>query len=266
MPSPGAWGWAGATSARSTVICSPLNSRAHEMLPLVSEPLRDRVEQPVERDPERAAGPEADRGADADGGHRVDRHRGPDGERQPDGGRDRLGHDEVDRPGAGEVAVAAVELEPADRAALVHRQTPRPLEERPLPALRAPLRDGAAQRPERVGPGGRGAFTPGCLHTFECRVRGRIGREGAVSVETKLMTAEQLWLMPDDGMRHELVRGELRTMSPTGVEHGGNEGGIYFRFVVHAREQRIGRVVVGEVGFRLSRDPDTVRAADVAFI
>ncbi len=72
--------------------------------------------------------------------------------------------------------------------------------------------------------------------------------------------------MPDDGMRHELVRGELRTTSPTGVEHGGNEGGIYFRFVVHAREQRIGRVVVGEVGFRLSRDPDTVRAADVAFI
>jgi Uma2 family endonuclease len=87
-----------------------------------------------------------------------------------------------------------------------------------------------------------------------------------VSVESKLMTAEELWAMPDDGMRHELVRGELRTMSPTGGEHAGVEGDIAFAFVRHVREHPIGRVAGGEMGFRLSRSPDTVRAPDVAFI
>jgi hypothetical protein len=32
-------------------------------------------------------------------------------------------------------------------------------------------------------------------------------------------TAEQLLDLPDDGLRHELVR-DLRTMSPAGFEHG----------------------------------------------
>jgi Uma2 family endonuclease len=34
------------------------------------------------------------------------------------------------------------------------------------------------------------------------------------------MTAEELFDLPDDGMRHELVKGELRTMPPAGFEHG----------------------------------------------
>jgi Uma2 family endonuclease len=34
------------------------------------------------------------------------------------------------------------------------------------------------------------------------------------------MTAEQLLELPDDGVRHELVRGELRTMPPAGFRHG----------------------------------------------
>lgn len=87
-----------------------------------------------------------------------------------------------------------------------------------------------------------------------------------MSVEPKLMTADELFALPDDGMRHELVRGELRTMSPTGGEHGGLQIEIGHKFRVSAGERPIGRVVGGEVGFRLSRDPDVVRAADVAFI
>lgn len=87
-----------------------------------------------------------------------------------------------------------------------------------------------------------------------------------MSVELKLMTAAELWALPDDGLRHELVRGELRTMSPTGGEHGGIEVRIAVRFALHVSDHPIGEIVGGETGFRLRRNPDTVRGADVAFI
>jgi Uma2 family endonuclease len=87
-----------------------------------------------------------------------------------------------------------------------------------------------------------------------------------VTVERKPMTAEQLSALPNDHMRHELVRGELRTMPPPGLEHGGFENGVGYRLSRWIDENPIGEVTVGEVGFRLGRDPDTVRGADVAFI
>jgi Uma2 family endonuclease len=34
------------------------------------------------------------------------------------------------------------------------------------------------------------------------------------------MTAEELRRMPEDGFRYELVRGELRKMTPAGHRHG----------------------------------------------
>ena len=34
------------------------------------------------------------------------------------------------------------------------------------------------------------------------------------------MTAEQLLVLPDDHMRHELIEGKLKTMPPSGFEHG----------------------------------------------
>ena len=34
------------------------------------------------------------------------------------------------------------------------------------------------------------------------------------------MTADELLAMPDDGMKHELVRAELTRVPPPGVEHG----------------------------------------------
>ena len=35
-----------------------------------------------------------------------------------------------------------------------------------------------------------------------------------------LMSAEELLALPDDSMRHELIEGELTTMTPAGYEHG----------------------------------------------
>jgi Uma2 family endonuclease len=83
--------------------------------------------------------------------------------------------------------------------------------------------------------------------------------------ETRLMTAEELFRLPDDGMRHELVRGELRTMAPTGEEHGGLTSVIDGALGVHVRRHRLGRVVI-DTGFVLEEGPALVRAPDVAFV
>jgi Uma2 family endonuclease len=79
-------------------------------------------------------------------------------------------------------------------------------------------------------------------------------------------TADELFAMPDDGVRHELVRGELRTLTKPSYRHGrvaANVGGLLF---VHARQTGSGVTVAAETGFLLARAPDTVRAPDAAFI
>src|ERR1700719_482571 len=80
------------------------------------------------------------------------------------------------------------------------------------------------------------------------------------------MTAEEMWLLPADGQRHELVRGELRTMAPGGFEHGAVGINLSTPMAVHNRANDLGVVVGAETGFLIARDPDTVRAADVGFV
>ncbi|WP_209307627.1 Uma2 family endonuclease [Geodermatophilus sp. DF01-2] len=81
-----------------------------------------------------------------------------------------------------------------------------------------------------------------------------------------LMTAEQLMDLPDDGRRRELVDGELKEMAPAGFHHGQVALTIGALLRDHVRRDRLGVAVAAETGFRLSRDPDTVRAPDVAFV
>ena len=79
------------------------------------------------------------------------------------------------------------------------------------------------------------------------------------------MTAEDLLQLPSD-QRCELIDGVLIEMSPTTPQHGIVEVtvcGIIDGFV---RPRRLGRVMAGEVGFIIRRDPDAVRAPDVAFV
>ena len=86
-----------------------------------------------------------------------------------------------------------------------------------------------------------------------------------MATETRLMTADELFRLPDDNMRYELVRGELLTMSPPGGEHG--EIGVLLGASLspHVRANRLGRVF-SETGFTLATNPDTVRLPDVAFL
>ena len=80
-----------------------------------------------------------------------------------------------------------------------------------------------------------------------------------------LMTAEELWAMAGWG-RYELVRGRLISMSPTSGPHEKTENRVAHWITSFVDETGLGEVYVGETGFLIARDPDTVRGADVAFL
>lgn len=81
-----------------------------------------------------------------------------------------------------------------------------------------------------------------------------------------LLTADELLLLPDDGCRHELVDGELRTMTPSGSEHSVITAELARVVAAFVRERNLGLVFGAEGGFRVRSDPDTVRAPDLAFV
>jgi Uma2 family endonuclease len=83
---------------------------------------------------------------------------------------------------------------------------------------------------------------------------------------TRAVTADELLAMPDDGTRRELVRGELRTMTPAGANHGVLAARLLVRLGAHVERQGLGATFAAETGFRIDRDPDTVLAPDVAFV
>jgi Uma2 family endonuclease len=80
------------------------------------------------------------------------------------------------------------------------------------------------------------------------------------------VTADQLLRMPDDGFRYELIAGELRRMTPAGWKHGRVGGRILARLLQHLEQHNVGEVFLAETGFLLAREPDTVRAPDIALI
>ena len=82
---------------------------------------------------------------------------------------------------------------------------------------------------------------------------------------TVQLTAEELASIPDNGKRCELVNGVLRMMSPAGGRHGRIAGQLLLRVGNHV-EQQLGATFAAETGFLLHRNPDTVRAPDVAFV
>jgi Uma2 family endonuclease len=84
-------------------------------------------------------------------------------------------------------------------------------------------------------------------------------------VATKLMTVEEFEAMPNDGGRYELVRGELVPMPPPGYEHFRVIGLVSHFLNLFVLPRGLG-VVGSDGGFVTTRDPDTTREPDVAFI
>jgi Uma2 family endonuclease len=82
----------------------------------------------------------------------------------------------------------------------------------------------------------------------------------------QLMTAEELLYTNAPNKRTELVRGRLIVHEPPGGRHGYVAANLAFRLNQHIDLTGAGAVFVGDVGFTLRRDPDTVRGPDVAFV
>lgn len=82
--------------------------------------------------------------------------------------------------------------------------------------------------------------------------------------ETRLVTAEELFARKND--RCELVRGEVFELTPPGGEHGAIVTDLAY-LLKRAKPKEAGlRAFAGDPGFLLARDPDTVRAPDLALV
>lgn len=79
------------------------------------------------------------------------------------------------------------------------------------------------------------------------------------------MTAQELFEYRHEPYRQELVNGILYEMEPPEAEHA-LVATLVGRSLTRHVDDAHGIVFTGELGFRLSSDPDTVRAPDVAFV
>jgi len=80
------------------------------------------------------------------------------------------------------------------------------------------------------------------------------------------MTAHELLRthLPDKHV--ELVRGVLLVKEPPGFVHGEITARLTKVLMNHVDARDLGMVLAAETGFKLTSDPDTVRAPDIAFI
>ncbi len=81
-----------------------------------------------------------------------------------------------------------------------------------------------------------------------------------------LTTAEQLLHLNLPNKRTELVRGALVVREPAGGSHGRVAMNLAVELGIHIRQTHQGYLFAAETGFVLERDPDTVRAPDIAFV
>lgn len=86
-----------------------------------------------------------------------------------------------------------------------------------------------------------------------------------MATQTRTTTADELLAMPEDGIRRELVEGELREMTPAGRRHARVARNILRSLDAHVVQHGLGEVYP-EYGYVLGREPDTVRAPDVSFL
>lgn len=92
-----------------------------------------------------------------------------------------------------------------------------------------------------------------------------------MSTTTRLITADDLLVMPHrdehgNDCRLELIRGEVKRMSPTVGAHGilcAELAAVLRNFV---KANNLGRVFGAEAGFLVERDPDSVLGIDAAFV
>ena len=55
-------------------------------------------------------------------------------------------------------------------------------------------------------------------------------------------------------------------MAPAGAEHGDVAGQVFYLIRSYLEDHPLGKVYAAETGFTIARNPDTIRAPDVAFV
>jgi len=96
-------------------------------------------------------------------------------------------------------------------------------------------------------------------------IRLRSGYGTLMATMQQITTAKQL-LRAAGLDRCELIRGELIMMTPAGFRHGRIACAVAAILREFVQGRQSGVVTGAETGFLLARDPDTVRAPDVAFV
>ena len=87
-----------------------------------------------------------------------------------------------------------------------------------------------------------------------------------MATQQGLLTAEEFAALQHEGLRLELIEGELHAMAPSYADHGDVVGALHVELGVYIRRNHLGKIYGAETGFLVARDPDTVRAPDIAFI
>jgi Uma2 family endonuclease len=82
----------------------------------------------------------------------------------------------------------------------------------------------------------------------------------------KSLSAEDLWRLPEDHLRHELVRGELTTKPYADAIHGQCVAAVILFLSQYGDRHNCGVFIGPGTGFHIAHAPDTVLAPDVAFI
>jgi Uma2 family endonuclease len=87
----------------------------------------------------------------------------------------------------------------------------------------------------------------------------------ATAPPDRLLTAEDLTELPDDGCRYELVKGRLVRMPPAASASSLVAMILGWRVMSFVRQHALGSCLGADGGVRLGSNPDTVRAPDFAF-
>lgn len=81
---------------------------------------------------------------------------------------------------------------------------------------------------------------------------------------TKSFTAIDLQEISKNG-RYELIKGDIKEMAPAGEEHGLVASLVIQVIGNYVRKNKLGITTSSETGYKLSENPDTVKAPDMAF-
>ena len=87
-----------------------------------------------------------------------------------------------------------------------------------------------------------------------------------MSATAKRFTIDEFLAHPAGFERNELVRGEVREMTPTSGGHGLVATNFVWLLSSHVRERALGWVFGDNVGYTLPNLIDTVRAPDASFV